>query len=302
MPLPSIAAVPAFKTTRGCRENYRDSRNQRRISFGSRRHGGSEGLRIQGSPCRRPPNITTSLSLNPHGKQMAPAVFLPTFESQLAQIIDAERDGGWLETCVDSGSYLLLNSQFIEALAEFIGALPGTVPIFRAPCLEDRQKGDRPLPRSGCCSPSVSLIEVCAGRGELAEALKERGVCLAATDADPPPGSPVLPASAQEALVEYRPSVVLGCFVPIDAGVDEAVLACRSVRHYLVLGARVGGEFGSAPLWRTPGWRPRSLPQVSRWMFTRHDVWTGQPHQPILRHGEAWCFSRSSDTDSAIQL
>jgi len=196
---------------------------------------------------------------------------LPTFEAQLEQIAAADQGDGWLACCVEAERYLLPNRQLVAALAECLRAL-------------DLEPG----------------IEVCAGRGELVEALAGHDVHLRATDADPPAGSPVLAISAKEALKQYRPAVVLGCFVPIDSGVDEAVLAAGSVRHYVVLGARIGREFGSAALWRTPGWTCRSAARVSRWMLTRHDVWTATQPQPILQHGQAWCFSRESDANVSI--
>jgi len=99
-------------------------------------------------------------------------------------------------------------------------------------------------------------------------------------------------ASAQEALRRYRPAVVLGCFVPIDSGVDELVMRSPSVRHYVVLAARIGGLLGSAPLWHDANWTAEPLAEVTRWMLTRHDTWTGTPGRSILRHGEAWHLRR----------
>jgi hypothetical protein len=188
---------------------------------------------------------------------------LPTFESRVEQIAAAEQGEGWLVSCIEEGRYLAPTNELVDALSSRLWAI-----------------GEGPR------------VEVCGGRGELAEALADRGVEIVATDASPPAGCSVLRASAAEALQRYRPRVVLGCFVPVDAGVDEAVLACPSVRHYVVLGARVGGEFGSAWLWRAPGWTRRPLPDVSRWMLTRHDIWTGQAGRPIVQHGEAWWFRR----------
>ncbi|MBN2215986.1 MAG: hypothetical protein JW719_01290 [Pirellulales bacterium] len=188
---------------------------------------------------------------------------LPTFQSRVDEIAAAERNGGWLASCIDAERYFIPCRELAAALAE---------------CLRALGKGP--------------LLEVCAGRGELAEALAGRDVRLTATDANPPIGSGVLTLSAQAALQRFRPTVVLGCFVPCDARVDEAVLAWPDVRHYLVLGARVGGELASARLWRTPGWTCRSLPQVARWMLTRHDLWMDDASRPIVQHGEAWCFSR----------
>lgn len=188
---------------------------------------------------------------------------LPSFESRLDEIAAAERDAGWLSACADADQFLAVNRQLVTSL---VGWLRGV--------------NEQPI------------VEVCAGRGELAEALAAGGLPLVPTDADPPASSSVLRASAEEALRQYRPVVVLGCFVPIDVGVDEVVLGCPWVRHYLVLGARVGGAFGSASLWKAPGWTSQPLYQLSRWMLTRHDVWTGLRQPPILPHGEAWCFSR----------
>ncbi len=102
--------------------------------------------------------------------------------------------------------------------------------------------------------------------------------------------------SAPAALCHFRPAVVLGVFVPHDAGVDEAVLACPSVQHYVIVNARIGGAIGSPSLWNTPGWKSKPLDEVRRWMITRHDVWLGHPGQEngdILQHGEVWHLGRT---------
>jgi len=215
---------------------------------------------------------------------------LPTFQSQLDEIAAAEQGHGWLSVCEDHGRFLVLTRQFITALSRFLRTL-GPGPI----------------------------LEVCAGGGELAESICRAGVDIVATDANPPGDSerigepaPLAPlagrgaggegfsdkllaverASAQEALRRYRPAVVLGCFVPIDSGVDELVMRSPSVRHYVVLAARIGGLLGSAPLWHDANWTAEPLAEVTRWMLTRHDTWTGTPGRSILRHGEAWHLRR----------
>jgi len=197
---------------------------------------------------------------------MTVATNLPTFESQLDLIAAAEQGDGWLSDCIDSGRYLSPNRQLVDALAEFLMSLG-----------------------------QGAIVELCAGRGDLAEALVETGLAIAATDADPPAGSPVVRADAREALKRYRPTVVLGSFVPVDAGVDRLAMQFPSVRHYVVLNARIGGLLGSNWLWQTTGWKADSLDQISRWMLTRHDVWLGTPRRPILQHGEAWHFARRTD-------
>jgi hypothetical protein len=200
-------------------------------------------------------------------RQLAAApASLPTFETQLERLADTERSDGWLVSCDEAGCYLAINQEMVAAVASFLRGL--------------RDKGPR--------------LEVCAGNGELAWALCRRGVNLTATDVQPT-GPSVLRASAHAALRRYRPTVVLGSFVPVDARVDEQVLACPSVRNYLVLNACIGDECGSAALWRTVGWSGRRVPQISRWMLTRHDVWTGPERQSVIRHGEAWCFSRTAN-------
>ena len=83
------------------------------------------------------------------------------------------------------------------------------------------------------------VLEVCAGTGELARALISSGVRLLATDAEPPKNAEVLRMSAQTALRRFQPSVVLGSFVPFDGGVDKMILSYPSVRHYVVLNARI---------------------------------------------------------------
>jgi len=193
---------------------------------------------------------------------------LPTFESWLDKIAAAEQGRGWLSVCEGADRFLLPNRQLIASLAELL----------------------RPLDRG-------LVLEVCAGRGELAEALASAGISVLATDAGAPSGSAALRASAQQALERYRPAAVLGCFVPVDARVDETIMTFPSVRHYVVLGARIGGLFGSEALWQNSCWKAEPLKQVSRWMLTRHDVWIGSPKQMILQHGEAWHFRRNRKDD-----
>ncbi len=124
----------------------------------------------------------------------------------------------------------------------------------------------------------------------MAAGLQSAGATIIATDIDPPTGFNVSRESAEEALRRHRPAVVLGSFVPVDSDVDRLVMSFPTVRHYLVLGARIGGFLGSAELWDKPGWTATPLEAVTQWMLTRHDVWID--HRRTLRHGEAWHFAR----------
>lgn len=184
---------------------------------------------------------------------------LPTYESLLDEIGAAERGEGWLGVCEQAGRFLVPCGELIASLAQRLGPLD-----------------DSPV------------LEVSAGRGELAESLRAAGVRMVATDVELPEGftGPVERRSAEQALEQYRPALVLGSFVPVDSGIDRMVMSFPSVRHYVVLGARIGGLFGSASLWEEAGWTARPLDAVTQWMITRHDVWIDR--RTILRHGEAW--------------
>jgi len=186
---------------------------------------------------------------------------LPTFESGLDEIAAAGRRDGWLCACLDADRFLLPCRELVAALAELLTSLA-----------------------------AGPVLEVCAGGGELSESLRAAGADSTPTDLFPPQGAPVERLSAQEALCRYRPSVVLGSFIPLDSGVDRLVLGFPSVHHYVVLGGRIGGQLGSAALWENSAWAARPLDQITPWMLTRHDVWVDK--QTVLRHGEAWYFRR----------
>ncbi len=207
---------------------------------------------------------------------------VPTFAERVDEIADAEQGDGWLCACDDAGRFLALCGELVESLAAFLESLSTSVVV---------RSGNKRLfaEREATMATAVDgpIVEVCAGRGELAGALRSAGVEVVATDADPPAGSGVERASADEALRRYRPAVVLGCFCPVD----ETVLGFASVRHYVVLGARIGGLFGSVGLRESAQWAVEPLEEVTRWLLTRHDVWVG-PTRRILRHGEAWHFHR----------
>ena len=203
---------------------------------------------------------------------MSLAGSLLDFESALDAIAAAERGEGWLVACDQARRYLLPCREFVAVLAGLLRRLPGPA------------------------------LEVCAGDGELARMLRAEGVDMIASDSAPVVGGGVERAPADEALARYRPAVVLGSFVPFDSGVDRQVLCFPTVRHYLVLGARIHGLFGSSALWESPGWSAEPLEFLTRWMLTRHDVWLGAPGRPILQHGEAWHLKRVQNDEKNPEL
>ena len=191
---------------------------------------------------------------------------LPCFARWRERLIVAERSTGWFDECDDARRFLAVSRELVDALAQALRRFAGDGPV----------------------------LEVCAGSGELARSLVARGVRLQATDAEPPEGSGVLRMPAEAALRRFQPAVVLGAFVPHDAGVDEAVLSCPSVQHYVIINARIGGSLGSSSLWNAPGWTSEPLEDIRRWVITRHDIWLGRAGEnngDILQHGEVWHFA-----------
>jgi len=189
---------------------------------------------------------------------------LPRYHDVVDALRAAEQQNGWLLECEARRTYLSVNRELIRSLARLLRRIAG---------------GGR-------------ILEVCAGNGELAIALHSQGLSILATDSHPPEDACVARISAQEALRRHTPGVVLGSFVPFDVHVDEAILATASVKYYVVLNARLNGEFGSSGLWRSHGWAGRPVPEIARWMICRHDTCLFTK-DAVIRHGEAWCFHRT---------
>ena len=192
---------------------------------------------------------------------------LPSHDDVLSRVAVAEHGSGWLAECDDAGQYVALNRQFVEALASVLLSI----------------------------NPHrYRVLEVCAGDGTLAAALRTQGIDMIATDVNPPIGAhEVVSLSAAAALETYTPSVVLGSFVPVDARVHEAVLATDSVQAYVVLGARTGHERGTGCPAVHPGWVCRPLPQVTSSFVCPHDVWLDNK-RPLLKKGLASLLIRES--------
>lgn len=184
-----------------------------------------------------------------------------TYDEARGWVAAAEQGAGWLAACEEQDVYLLLTERMLDALASH---------------LDDIREG--------------SVLEICAGSGGLARALSARSVEVIPTDARTSHDS-VEALCAADALSRYRPGTVLGSFVPCDSGVDERVLDCPAVNHYIILNARIGGRLGSPRIWSHPDWTAERLSAVEKWMICRHDVWLG-PGQELRRHGEAWHLRR----------
>lgn len=184
----------------------------------------------------------------------------------LAEISVAERLEGWLARCQDNGRYVALTQSFVEALSAELKTF---------------------------ASHGSSVLEICAGDGSLAAALRAAGVAVTSTDANAIVGSDCVRLTAAEALSAYAPGIVLGAFVPIDSGVDALVLKHPTVHTYVVINARIGGELGTSSLWSTPGWTRRQMVTASERLLTRHDIWFAD-NRPVRQVGEVWCFTRNN--------
>lgn len=125
------------------------------------------------------------------------------------------------------------------------------------------------------------LLEVGAGRGELARALGRRGVAVIATDdgswldgrlrwpSRTPDGVEALAYTA--ALALYQPAFVLCAWMPLGADWTPAFRACPTVRGYLPIGEGPGGCTGTAATFDAPyGWRRTKLVGLGHRGFTRN--------------------------------
>jgi hypothetical protein len=187
---------------------------------------------------------------------------LPRFAEVMSAMRSAERADGWLLRCHERGAYLVRCREFVRALALLLG---------------DTATGP--------------ILEVCAGDGGLARDLSRFGARVIATDIAAPPGGGVIRSDARDAIRRYAPASVLGSFVPIDLDLHGSISADSRVESVIALDATLAGDMGSR--WANPvrGWRASRLPQLERWMVTRHDVWLDD-QRPVLRHGQAWLLER----------
>jgi hypothetical protein len=142
------------------------------------------------------------------------------------------------------------------------------------------------------------IVEVCAGGGALTEALRSGGLTVTATDAAPPTSAKsVETCSAAQALQQHQPRLVIGSFVPQNAGIDATVLNHPSVGFYLVLNA----SFNQRPVCQycRADVKAYRLDALMRWMITRHDVWLDHDREP-LTHGQAWLLAKPSEAIPAL--
>lgn len=215
---------------------------------------------IANTTVKQPCTVGPQTQQRPTGATTEPVA---SYEEVLTELVEAEHAEGWLTRCVERGVFLAVNDGLIAALHGVLSSME-----------------------------AGRVVEVCAGDGTLAAALRNVGSAVIATDACPPPGAgeAVQTLAADEALRRLRPRVVIGSFVPADSGVNEQVLGDSGVGHYLLLTARLPGDGGVAG--SPSGWKAEHLDHVARWMITRHDFHIDSS-RPIVAHGEAWLLKRN---------
>jgi len=167
-------------------------------------------------------------------------IHLRHYEEWMALMEEAERGDGWLAWCEARGIFVAWNPQLVTALADVLRT---------------------------CGEP---VLEVAAGDGALAHCLAQYGLAVRPTD-QTPSGPAVERLSCEEALARYAPRVVLACFPPLDAGLEQRVTTHPSVRHFLYLGPLVNDRPGPEALWSAPGWERVALPEVDGFLISRLD-------------------------------
>jgi hypothetical protein len=154
---------------------------------------------------------------------------------------EAEKDDGWLAWCRDHNLYVAYSRELLDALAQALSQFAGTI------------------------------LELGAGSGELALALRGRAVPVIATDVAPK-NPDVIALAAHNALRTYQPSTVLSSFLPVDGRIEAEILRCASVNRYFYIGPIVMERVGPDSLWSVPGWRAESLPEIDSLLISRLDV------------------------------
>lgn len=167
--------------------------------------------------------------------------------------------------CDTFGIYQILNCEFNDALAEEIKRIN-----------------------------LWPLLEVGAGSGELATALRNRGIRLNAVDnyaASLPKGTgATLPEKMdyREALDYYKPKLVLCSWMPDGEDWTKDFVNCASVQAFILI-----DDAEKMPRTEPAGWRSRVLKEPNKWSlcrldhgvdFERPDLW--------WRHSKVYLFEK----------
>lgn len=175
--------------------------------------------------------------------------------------------GSWLEFCERHGIFQLLTREYVKILAAHLKPL---------------------APRR--------VLEVGAGGGRLAAALRTHALNVVATDPGGWPGvaSPtwVEQMGTAEALARHDPDLVIGAWLPADTPSHRQVLSSPGVRWYCVIDHEQNGVVGAEMLADTPGWAATRLADADRWALTRWDCLSEITHGELIQHGVTLLFAR----------
>ncbi|MFH0964728.1 MAG: hypothetical protein V2A58_12050 [Planctomycetota bacterium] len=199
------------------------------------------------------------------GRALDPVARTASFRQALSLLAQCERrtrgPGSWLAYCEREEIFLFPTREFVDETARLVRTL---------------------APRR--------IVEVCAGRGTLSRALRAAGLDLTATD--PRGGGGVEKLDVPETLARHRPDLVIGAWVPSDIGADHFILACPSVRWYLLIVAEVNGVLFPPDLLAVPGVRARELPKLARWTVSRLDYLTEFTRGELVQHARVVFFEK----------
>ena len=177
------------------------------------------------------------------------APLVPTNVALDARLVDAGTRAGFVPVCRTRGYFHIATGEFVRALAAVLRRLPGP------------------------------YVEVGAGRGALAQAVRGDGVPLIATDdgtwwpeteraatdiRGPEAAGEVERADVLTALATHHPGTVLAVWPPHGTDWPTLFRATPGVQAYLLVGDGTGAMTGSGATWgAAPGWRRTWLPHLA---------------------------------------
>jgi len=150
------------------------------------------------------------------------------------------------------------------------------------------------------------IVEVGAGRGDLAFHLEHAGVPVLATDLgeaalrgfalpeyrDEPVEvwEKVVPMDWRDALERLKPDCVLCSWMPPDEDWTPGFRAAATVRAYVLFWELRGTTGGQSAFRRNEGWTARDLLDVEQYLIGRTDE--GMPGMGVTQYTKATAFSR----------
>jgi len=169
--------------------------------------------------------------------------------------------GSWLEYCQQQDIFHYVTAEFVTELARVI-----------------QQIGPE------------TCVEVAAGAGLLSAALRSKGLAITATDPTGV-GKEVIPLSAQQAINELAPDLVVACWPPADANVEMTVLRAPTVISFIYIGQQINGNIGVPQMWSHPEWNYSLLETLLAYSLCRFDYFSPS-RQAIVKHSYPFYFSR----------